>query len=258
MSKTETKSTVLVKHHLKKLKLPTMHGECEKVAARCAGENLDHLAFLLSLCELELVERERRAAERRLKSAKFPAHKTLDEFDFAAQPSVNKPLVLELIKGEYLDKRENLILVGASGTGKTHLATALGMAACLTGKKVRFFRVTELITTLIEARDEKLLLRLRSQLAKQNLLILDELGYVPASKVGAELLFDIIGTAYERQSLIVTTNLPFENWTEVLGSERLTGAALDRLTHRCQIIETTGESYRLKDAQRRRREKTKE
>jgi DNA replication protein DnaC len=258
MTKTETKSTVLVKHHLKSLKLPTMHGECEKIAARSANENLDHLAFLLALCELELVDRERRAAERRLKAARFPAHKTLDEFDFAAQPSVNKPLVLELIKGEYLQKRENLILVGASGTGKTHLATALGVAACLAGKKVRFFRVTELITTLIEARDEKLLLRLRGQLAKQHLLILDELGYVPASKVGAELLFDIVATAYERQSLIVTTNLPFENWTEVLGSERLTGAALDRLTHRCHIIETTGESYRLQDAQRRRRKKTQE
>lgn len=258
MTGTATKSTVLVKHHLKQLKLPTMHGECEKVAARSAQENLDHLAFLLALCELELVDRERRAAERRLKAAKFPAHKTLDEFDFAAQPSVNKPLVLELLKGEYLSKRENLILVGASGTGKTHLATALGIAACLAGQRVRFFRVTELITTLIEARDEKMLLRMRSQLAKQDLLILDELGYVPASKVGAELLFDIIATAYERQSLIVTTNLPFENWMEVLGSERLTGAALDRLTHRCHILETTGESYRLKDAQKRRRKKSQE
>jgi len=258
MTKIETKSTVLVKHHLKQLKLPTMHGECEKVAARSAQENLDHLAFLLALCELELVDRERRAAARRLKAARFPAHKTLNEFDFAAQPSVNKPLVLELVKGEYLLKRENLILVGASGTGKTHLATALGMAACLAGKKVRFFRVTELITTLIEARDEKILLRMRSQLGKQDLLVLDELGYVPASKVGAELLFDIIATAYERQSLIVTTNLPFENWPEVLGSERLTGAALDRLTHRCHILETTGESYRLKDAQKRRRKKSQE
>jgi len=258
MTKTETKSTVLVKHHLKQLRLPTMNNECEKVAARAAQENLDHLAFLLALCELELVDRERRAAERRLKAARFPAHKTLDEFDFTAQPNVNKPLLLELMKGEYLEKRENIILVGASGTGKTHLATAVGMAACLAGRKVRFFRVTELITTLIEARDEKLLLKLRGQLAKQHLLILDELGYVPASKVGAELLFDIIGTAYERQSLIVTTNLPFENWTEVLGSERLTGAALDRLTHRCHIIETTGESYRLQDAQRRRRKKSKE
>lgn len=254
----QTKSTVLVKHHLKQLKLPTMHSECEKIAARSAKDNLDHLAFLLSLCELELVDRERRAAERRLKAARFPARKSLDDFDFTAQPSVNKPLVLELVKGEYLEKRENLILVGASGTGKTHLATALGMAACLAGKKVRFFRVTELITTLIEAKEEKLLLRLKNQLAKQHLLVLDELGYVPASKVGAELLFDIIATAYERQSLIVTTNLPFENWPEVLGSERLTGAALDRLTHRCHILETSGESYRLKDAQRRRRKRTKE
>ena len=254
-TKTETKSTVLVKHHLKALKLPTMHGECEKVAARAAKENLDHLAFLLALCELELVDRERRAAERRLKAARFPTHKTLDAFQFAAQPSINKLLVLELARGEYLDKRENILMVGPSGTGKTHVATGLGIAACGQGRKVRFFRVTELITQLMEARDEKQLLRLRTQLAKQDLLILDELGYVPASKVGAELLFDIISTAYERQSLIVTTNLPFENWTEVLGSERLTGATLDRLTHRSHILEARGESYRLKDARRRRQKK---
>lgn len=253
MAKTETKSTVLVKHHLKQLKLPTMLAECEKLAARAAQENLDHLAFLLQLCELELIDRERRAAERRLKEARFPSHKTLEEFDFKARPSVNKPLVLELVQGEYLDRRENVLLVGPSGTGKTHLATGLGIAACGQGKKVRFYRVTELITTLLEAKEERQLLRLRAQLAKLDLLILDELGYVPASKAGAELLFDVIATAYERQSVIVTTNLPFENWTEVLGSERLTGAALDRLTHRCHILETKGESYRLQDAKRRRR-----
>jgi len=256
--RTETKSTVLVKHHLKQLKLPTMHNECEKTAARAAQENLDHLAYLLALCELELVDRERRAAERRLKAARFPATKTIDDFDFQAQQSINKPLVLELAKGDWIDKRENLLIVGASGTGKTHLATALAMAACLQGRKVRFFRVTELITTMLEARDEKTLLRLRSQLAKQDVVVLDELGYVPASRAGAELLFDLIGQAYERQSLIVTTNLPFENWTEVLGSERLTGAALDRLTHRCHILEAKGESYRLQDAKRRRRSRSKE
>lgn len=258
MTKTETKSTVLVKHHLKTLKLPTMHNACEKTAARAAKDNLDHLAYLLALCELELVDRERRAAERRLKAARFPATKTLEEFEFPAQPSLNKPLVLELAKGDWIDKRENLLIVGASGTGKTHLATALAMAACLRGRKVRFFRVTELITTMLEARDEKALLRLRAQLAKQQLIVLDELGYVPASKAGAELLFDLIGSAYERQSLIVTTNLPFENWTEVLGSERLTGAALDRLTHRCHILEANGASYRLQDAKRRRRSRIKE
>jgi DNA replication protein DnaC len=254
---TESKSTVLLKHHLKALKLPTLLNECEKVAARCAADNVDHLTFLLQLCELELIERERKAAERRLKAARFPTAKQLDEFDFSARPSVNKPLVLDLLRGDYLGRRENILLVGPSGTGKTHLATAFAMAACAQGRRVRFWRVTELITTLREADQERQLLRLRSHLAKLDLLILDELGYVPATKAGAELLFDVIATAYERSSIIVTTNLPFENWPEVLGSERLTGAALDRLTHRCSIIETSGESYRLQDAKRRRRNEAK-
>jgi DNA replication protein DnaC len=249
----ETKQTVLLQHHLKALRLPAVVRECEKVAARAAKENLDYLTYLLQLVELEMLERERRSADRRLKAAKFLYHKTLDEFDFAAQPAINKPLVLELMRGDYLDRRENILLVGNSGTGKTHVATALGLAACNQGRRVRFYRVTELITLLMEAREERQLQRLRTQLGKQDLLILDELGYVPASKAGSELLFDIISNAYERQSLIVTTNLPFENWTEVLLSERLTGATLDRLTHRCHIIETRGESYRLQDARRRQK-----
>jgi DNA replication protein DnaC len=253
VKKTETKSTVLLAHHLKSLRLPTILAECEKVAARCATDNVDHLAFLLQLCELELINRDQRASDRRLKDAKFPHYKTLDTFDFKSQPSLNKVLVTELMKCEYIDKRENLLLVGNSGTGKTHLATALGIAACAQGKRVRFFRVTEIITQLMEAREDRDLLRLRKQLSKLDLLILDELGYVPASKVGSELLFDVISSAYERQSLIVTTNLPFENWTEVLSSERLTGATLDRLTHRCHILEASGESYRLQDAKRRKR-----
>jgi len=254
---TESKGTVLLKHHLKALKLPTLLSECEKVAARCATDNVDHLTFLLQLCELELIERERKAAERRLKAARFPTAKQLDEFDFTARPSVNKPLVLDLLRGDYLSRRENILLVGPSGTGKTHLATVFGVAACAQGRRVRFWRVTELITTLREADQERQLLRLRSHLTKLDLLILDELGYVPASKAGAELLFDVIATAYERSSIILTTNLPFENWPEVLGNERLTGAALDRLTHRCSILETSGESYRLQDAKRRRRSEPK-
>jgi DNA replication protein DnaC len=253
MKKTETTSTVLLKHHLKALRLPTIQSECEKVAVRCATENVDHLGFLLQLCELELVDRERRAAERRLKAARFPTVKTLEDFDFSAQPSLNKVLISELMRGAFVDQRESVILLGTPGTGKTHLATALAMEACRRGKRVRFWRVIELVTHLMEAREEKNLLRLKSQLAKLDLLVLDELGYVPTSKVGAELLFDVISTAYERTSIIVTTNLPFEQWTEVLGSERLVGATLDRLTHRCHILEATGESYRLKDAKRRQR-----
>ena len=208
--------------------------------------------FLLRLCELELIDRERRAADRLLKAAQFPNHKTLESFDFKAQPSLNKLLITELLRGEYLDKKENILLVGNSGTGKSHIATALGIAACGQGKRVKFYRVTELITLLLEAREERDLLRLKKQLSKLDLLVLDELGYVPASKVGAELFFDVISAAYERLSVIITTNLPFEHWTEVLGSERLTGAARDRLKHRCHILEASGESFRLQDAKRRR------
>jgi DNA replication protein DnaC len=254
MKSLEQKSLVLLKHHLKALRLPTVASECEKVAARCATDNADHLTYLLQVLELELLDREKRSAERRLKAARFPTLKTLDTFDFAARPSVNKMLIGELVRCEYIDKRENVLLIGNPGTGKSHLATALAAEACARGYRVRFFRTTELVTALIEARNELSFLRLKAQLAKLDLLVLDELGYVPASKVGAELLFDVISTAYERTSLIVTSNLPFESWIEVLGSERLTGATLDRLTHRCRIIETKGESYRLQDAKARTRQ----
>jgi DNA replication protein DnaC len=251
MKKLETKSVVLLHHHLKALRLPTIGAECEKVAHRAAADNADHLSYLLQVTELELLERERKAAERRLKAARFPMIKSLESFEFTARPSVNKMLISELARAEFIDRRENVLFVGNPGTGKSHLAIALAAAACSKGYRVRFYRVTELVTLLIEARDERALLSLKARLGKLDLLVLDEFGYVPASKVGAELLFDVISSAYERTSLIVTTNLPFDHWTEVLGSERLTGATLDRLTHRCQIIETRGESYRLRDAKAR-------
>jgi DNA replication protein DnaC len=252
MKELETKSAVLLKHRLKALKLPTMTAECEKAAARCAKEDVDHLGFLLRLAELEPLERERRAARRRLKAARLPSPQALDSFDCAAAPAVNEPPVLELARCESVDRREDVLPIGASGSGKTHLATALAMEACGRGERVRY-RVTELATLLPEAREERQLARMRWPRAKLDRLVLDELGYVPASKVGAELLFDVISAAYERSSVIVTTHLPFEEWEEVRGSERLTGATLDRLTHRCTILEAGRESYRLRESRRRRR-----
>src|SRR5271154_5624128 len=162
MKTLEAKSLVLLKHHLKALRLPTVGAECEKVAKQAALDNVDHLTYLLQLLELELLDREKRAAERRLKAARFPTIKTLDTFDFAARPSVNKMLISELARCEYIDKRENVLLIGNPGTGKSHLATALAAGACGRGYKVRFFRATELVTTLIEARDERTFLRLKS------------------------------------------------------------------------------------------------
>jgi len=247
----EAADVVLLKHHLAALHLPSVRAECEQVARQAASDNLDYLGFLLRSCERECADREQRACRRRLKAAKFPQLKSLDEFDFRAQPSLPRPLTLGLARCEYLARRESVILLGGPGTGKTHVAIGLAACACQRGKKVRFFPVTELITQLLEAREERVLSRLQAQLGRLDLLVLDEFGYVPASQTRAELLFDVISTAYEKASVIVTTNLPFERWTEVPGNERLMAATLDRLTHRCHLLEATGESYRLKGAKQR-------
>ena len=248
--------SVLLSHHLKALRLPVFLREYQKVAVQCAKEKRDAARFLLELSELELIEREKRGAERRVREAGFPVYKTLDGFDFMAIPSLNKQLVLELARGEYILKRENVLAVGNSGTGKTHLAIALGLAACHEGRKVKFFTAAGLVSTLTEARDDKALLRFKKQLARKDLVIVDEFGYVPFSKTGAELLFEFFAERYERGSVMVTTNLPFDQWTEVLGNERLTGALLDRLTHRVQILEMNGESYRFRESVRRAGKKT--
>jgi DNA replication protein DnaC len=256
---TGQKTTVLLEHHLHALKLPTMLREYAAVAAACTTDKADYASYLLRLTERELLDRERRAADRRLKAASFPVLKTIDTFEFARQPSVNETLVRELMRGQYIADRQNVLIVGNSGTGKTHLATALAFAACAQGKKVRFWTATQLVRQLLEVREERSLQRLLTQIERHHLLILDELGYVPFTKAGAELLFEVVSRAYERLSLIVTTNLPFEEWTEIFGSQRLTGALLDRLTHRVHILEANGESYRLREAkktQRQSREKT--
>ena len=244
---------ILLEHHLKALKLPTFLREHEKLARQCASDGADHVRYLLRLAELELIERERRTIERRIKEARFPAVKSLDSFDFLALASLNKGLVLELARSEYVLRRENVIAVGNSGTGKTHIALGLGLAACQKGLSVGFTTAAALVHELIEARDEKRLLRLQRQLAGYKLLVIDELGYVPLSQTGAELLFEVFSQRYEHGSTIVTSNLPFDEWTGVFASERLTGALLDRLTHHVHILEMNGESYRLQQSKRRQR-----
>ena len=228
---------VLLEHHLKQLRLPTFLREYDKVARQCAAESVDYPRYLLRLTEQELLDCERRATERRIHQTRFPLVKSLDTFEFLAIPAVNKALVLELVRCEFLLRRENVLLLGNSGTGKTHLALALGLSACQRGHRVRFTTAAAMVNELLEAKDEKRLLRFQKQMAGYELLIVDELGFVPLSKSGAELLFEVFSQRYERGSTLVTSNLPFQEWTEVLGSERLTGALLDRLTHHVHIPE---------------------
>jgi DNA replication protein DnaC len=242
---------LLLDHHLKTLKLPTFLREYDKLARQCAAEGLDHVRFLARLVELELIDRERRMIERRIKAARFPANKSLDSFDFKAIPALNKMQVLELSRCEWIERRENVIALGPSGTGKTHVALGLGLAACQKGLTVGFTTAAALVHELMEARDERRLLRLQKQMANQKLLIIDELGFVPLSKTGAELLFELISRRYERGSTLITSNLPFDEWTEIFGSERLTGALLDRLTHHVNILEMNGDSYRLSQSRTR-------
>ena len=245
------RSTLLLEHHLKELRLPSFLREYGKMAAQCAAEGVDHPEYLLRLAELELIDRYQRMVERRIRAARFPAVKSLDSFDFPAIPSVNKTLVLELARCEYVQRKENIIAVGNSGTGKTHVALALrqaqeGLAACQRGMSVGFTTAAGLVYELMEARDERRVLNLLRQLSRLSLLIIDELGFVPLSRTGAELPFEVFSQRYERGSTLVTTNLPFDEWTEVFDSERLTGALLDRLTHHVHILEMNGESYRLR------------
>ena len=218
--------TLLLEHHLKELKRPSFLREYGKLAAQCAAEGVDHPQYLLRLAELELIDRHQRMVQRRIRAARFPAVKCLDTFNFMVIPSVNKALVLVLARCEYIQHRENVIAVGNSGTGKTHVALGLGLAACQRRMSVGF-TAAALVHELVEARDERRLLNLQRQLSRLNLLIIDELGFVPRSPTGAELLFEVFSQRYEPGSILVTTNLPFDEWTEVFGSERLTGALLD-------------------------------
>ena len=246
---------LLVRANLKQLKLPTIGAEFEKLAREAAAANEDYEQYLLRLTELEVAARASNAVQARIRAAGFPVSKDFDTFDFTAVPSLSKPKVLELARGEWIEQKVNVCLVGSPGTGKTHLATALGLAACRQGKRVRFFTAAKLVTKLEQAQKQYQLEKLMSQLDKADLLICDELGYLSFSRGGAELLFQVFADRYERRSLLVTSNLAFGEWGQVFQGERMTAALLDRLTHRCHIFEMNGESYRFRESMKGKKDK---
>ena len=243
---------LLLRSYLKRLRLPVVAQNYIRLSGEAAANNQTFPDYLLALIEGEIVQREENTQKLRIAKARFPVMKTLDGFEFSAIPSLNKALVLELSRGSYIEKRENIIFMGSYGTGKTHLAISLGISACRQGKKVRFSTAAGLINDLLEAQAQFRLGKLEASLARYDVIVLDELGFVPFTKEGAEALFTFCSGRYERGSLIITTNLDFARWKEIFGDEALTGALLDRLTHRCHIIEMNGDSYRFKENLKRR------
>jgi DNA replication protein DnaC len=246
---------LLLKVNLKQLKLPTMLAEWEKLAREAAAKNEAYEGYLLRLTEAEVTTRSANALASRIRAAGFPVVKDLDTFDFSAIPSVPKQKVLELARGARVEEHSNCCLIGNAGTGKTHLAIALGLAVCRLGRRVRFVTAANLVTQLEEAQQQHRLERVLSHLDRVDLLVIDELGYLSFSRAGAELLFQVFADRYERRSVLVTSNLAFSEWGSVFQGDRMTAALLDRLTHRCEIFEMNGESYRFRESMKAKKQK---
>ena len=248
----------LLKAHFRQLRLPTMGKEFEKLARDAAAANQTFAQFLLRLTETELAARAANAVTTRIKNAAFPVLKDFDTFDFTALPQLSKPKVLELARCEWIEQKYNCCLVGSSGTGKTHIASGLGQAACRAGLRVRFFTAAELVSRLEKEQKQYTLDRFLSQLDRAHLLICDELGYMTMSRGGVELLFRVFADRYERGSMLITSNLPFSDWVQIFQGERMTAALLDRLCHRCHIFEMNGESYRFRESMKAKKSRKPE
>jgi len=244
-----------IRQYCKQLRTPTIGGQFEKMAEEAMKQKQSHLRYLEVLLAAEVEERERRVVERRLKEARLPRVKTLEEFDFGQSPRIAATEIRELADGRYLDQVEPVIFIGDCGTGKTHLASGLCVAACRQKKRVRFTTAAGLVNELVEAQHHNQLGRVLARWSRYELIALDEVGYVPLAEVGAELLFQVIADRAEKTALIITTNLPFSEWTQVFPNARLCKALLDRITDRAHIIETGTESYRFKRTLEKRQKK---
>jgi DNA replication protein DnaC len=245
---------MLLETYLKSLRLPTFLANYHKFAEEAAQAGHPYDRFLLALAEQEMAQRERNRIARCIHGARFPVLKELADFDFSCLSSPSKQRVLELARGSYIQKAESLILVGNPGLGKTHVATGIALAACRQGLKVRFYNAASLVNELVLAQEEQRLSTFLSRVLKYQLIVLDELGFIPFSANGAHLIFQLCSTLYERVAMIVTTNLRFGDWTQVFGNEQLTAALLDRLTHHAHILEFVGESYRFRERMEREKE----
>jgi DNA replication protein DnaC len=249
----------LLNSYLKTLKLPTMRQEYQTVGRKCSSSNASYELFLQELAGLELQHRMAQAIERRIKQAQFPVVKELSSYRFEDVPNLNKKRIIDLARCEFIESRANIVLTGPPGVGKSHIAIAMGREACRRGYKVRFFSAASLVNLYVEARNEKQVLRLEKSLRQCDMVIVDELGYIPLDRTGAEYLFGFFSLCYERTSIMVTTNLPFTDWPQVFANdERLAGALLDRLTHHVHIVEIIADSFRLKSSMDRNAQREEE
>jgi DNA replication protein DnaC len=247
---------------LKTLCLTSLAKEWERFAQTARAKRQPHQDFLADAAAFEVTQRRERRIQRRLQEARFPVLKTLDGFDFKAPHSLDRDEVLDLFACDFIDQAANVVLIGGVGTGKTHLAIALGMACVQKDRRVRFTTAAELCNLLVEAKRDGRLSRKLDQMARYDVVVLDELGYVPFDREGSDLLFNFVTKVYERRSLVVTTNLPFAKWSQVFGDATAAAAVIDRIVHHATVLQTKGASYRLKDAKakrprRRRKEVTR-
>ena len=239
-------TTMLLETYLKQLRLLTLVRNYRQFAEDAAQADHPYHRYLLALVEQEVTQRDENRRLQRIKAARFPVLKELASFDFSCLPDLSKQRVLDLARGEYLEKAESILMIGNPGLGKSHIATGLALAACRQGHRVRFYNAAGLVNDLIQAQSEHRLPKFLATALRHRLIVLDELGFIPFSAIGAQLIFQFCSSLYERVSLIVTTNLRFADWTQVFGDERLTAALLDRLTHKAHILEFVGESFRFR------------